>query len=509
MDCKGVPFGTSVVDECGVCGGSGPGLCGCGDDYSCLSCKYLLKEISPQTLAGQKNTASQEELSKALKTSPSCLTKFLQSCLQREKYSFEESQTTDFCIRQHLAKRPAKDSRTAVPPSPDRFSNNKTTEYFMDEECRPLSTVDRKALCAPPQIEWLATPISLIWDKSTSLTTQATLTQFPLDPTQPGKWYIWRGSALFPLLVYNPKNQFKIKEASQLFGRWTFMTSDKTQHPQQPPWENGFEALASLDKNADGKLSGEELKPLALWFDDNQDGISQPGEVWSLEETGITALYTKVTRRDPKTGDLYAEPGYDRVIGSQTKHGVTVDWFSSAYDTKHDAVTSLHGKSADSDPAKQPADSAKSYDASPATRPDIFAESSTPNSAASDKYQKALAGAWLWSADHNPGPDSHWGLLTIEPSSENLAGFSYVEVPFRSNQDRVRSYIMVFPLKGTITPTSGTNLSLQFEAEANGKIVASSHAMVWKGSSLMSGHSTAYVEGAEIKYSWSAYRIKP
>ena len=38
-------------------------------------------------------------------------------------------------------------------------------------------------------------------------------------------------------------------------------------------------SLALLDTNHDGKLSGKELDALALWFDKNRDGVSQPGEV--------------------------------------------------------------------------------------------------------------------------------------------------------------------------------------------------------------------------------------
>ena len=39
-------------------------------------------------------------------------------------------------------------------------------------------------------------------------------------------------------------------------------------------WDNGYEALQSLDDNQDGKLEGDELKGLAIWQDRNCDGIS-------------------------------------------------------------------------------------------------------------------------------------------------------------------------------------------------------------------------------------------
>ena len=55
-------------------------------------------------------------------------------------------------------------------------------------------------------------------------------------------------------------------------------------------WDNGYEALRSLDDNQDGVLTGAELNGLALWHDINCNGICEPGEVRSLSAHGITAL---------------------------------------------------------------------------------------------------------------------------------------------------------------------------------------------------------------------------
>jgi hypothetical protein len=55
-------------------------------------------------------------------------------------------------------------------------------------------------------------------------------------------------------------------------------------------WKDGYQALAALDDNHDGWIRGPELAGLALWFDRNQNGISDPGEVVPIEETGIEAL---------------------------------------------------------------------------------------------------------------------------------------------------------------------------------------------------------------------------
>jgi hypothetical protein len=55
-------------------------------------------------------------------------------------------------------------------------------------------------------------------------------------------------------------------------------------------WDNGYQALSSLDDNHDGELSSSELNGLALWHDINGNGISEPGEVRSLSSYGIVGL---------------------------------------------------------------------------------------------------------------------------------------------------------------------------------------------------------------------------
>ena len=72
----------------------------------------------------------------------------------------------------------------------------------------------------------------------------------------------------------------KIESALQLFGNVTFWMF----------WENGYDALCSLDDNGNGQLAGDELKDLALWRDADIDGVSDPGEVTLLANHGIVAL---------------------------------------------------------------------------------------------------------------------------------------------------------------------------------------------------------------------------
>ena len=81
-------------------------------------------------------------------------------------------------------------------------------------------------------------------------------------------------------LVYDQKGDGQVTSALQLFGSVTFWLF----------WNNGYEALATLDDDADGRLTGKELRHLALWRDANENGVSEQGELTSLSDAGITSL---------------------------------------------------------------------------------------------------------------------------------------------------------------------------------------------------------------------------
>jgi hypothetical protein len=106
-----------------------------------------------------------------------------------------------------------------------------------------------------------------------------TRVKFDLDGTGREQSYSWlQPDAAF--LVWDPEHTGRITSGRQLFGTVTWWMF----------WENGYQALASLDDDRDGWLRGRELNGLALWFDRNQNGISDPGEVIPIEQAGIEAL---------------------------------------------------------------------------------------------------------------------------------------------------------------------------------------------------------------------------
>lgn len=84
-------------------------------------------------------------------------------------------------------------------------------------------------------------------------------------------------------LVSDLKFDGKIDSGRQLFGNVTFWMF----------WTNGYAALAALDDDRDGILTGKELAGLALWRDANGDGVADPGEVKPLSAYGIVAVSCK------------------------------------------------------------------------------------------------------------------------------------------------------------------------------------------------------------------------
>ena len=81
-------------------------------------------------------------------------------------------------------------------------------------------------------------------------------------------------------LVYDHEGRGQITSALQLFGNVTFWLF----------WSNGYDAMAALDDDGNGRLEANELRQLAIWRDINGNGRSDEGEVAPLSSHGIAAL---------------------------------------------------------------------------------------------------------------------------------------------------------------------------------------------------------------------------
>jgi hypothetical protein len=101
-------------------------------------------------------------------------------------------------------------------------------------------------------------------------------------------------------LVYDSARTGKVTSALQMFGSVTFWCF----------WDDGYQALAALDDNGDGVLTGKELAGLAIWHDKNGDGICDPDEVKPLADWGIVALSCRAeVDRSHRDRILYAPRG--------------------------------------------------------------------------------------------------------------------------------------------------------------------------------------------------------
>lgn len=203
---------------------------------------------------------------------------------------------------------------------------------FFDRDGNPISQIeadDMRNNQGAQLCGMTASPISLVWDDGQPMTMSAS--QFPLKPDQKhNTWSQWFASSSYPLLVYDPSKQGLITSSTQLFGNYTFGKY----------WGNGYIALKSLDHNNDNILSEKELNSLSLWFDHNQNGISELGEVEDITKLQVIEIYLQPDHIDAFSGDITATIGFKRKIGnSQAIIGKSIDWYGAGgFSTKKEAL---------------------------------------------------------------------------------------------------------------------------------------------------------------------------
>lgn len=86
-------------------------------------------------------------------------------------------------------------------------------------------------------------------------------------------------------------------------------------------FDSGFHHLATLDKNGDFKISGQELEGLAVWQDKNGDAVAVASEVTPVQAMGIKEIGLKHTK----------------MVGSVTINGKQMkmwDWWPNGFDLR-------------------------------------------------------------------------------------------------------------------------------------------------------------------------------
>jgi len=134
------------------------------------------------------------------------------------------------------------------------------------------------------------------------------------------------------LLIYDRNGDGVVNDGSELFGDNTLLKNGERA-------ANGYQALKELDDNGDGKVDAADsaFAKLRVWRDLNQDGISQEGELLTLEEAKVKALNLahKNGNRDLGNGNTLAEEGtYTDSDGNEKQMGdlnLAADHFHSRY----------------------------------------------------------------------------------------------------------------------------------------------------------------------------------
>jgi hypothetical protein len=399
---------------------------------------------------------------------------------------------------------------TSLPPHGNFFRTPPLRRVVFNEQCGVIAyddKIDNRRVCSNTtyrgRIVPNESPIVLLWNRDADLNRAVSLTTFPLDPRKKGKVYQWKAGADAPLLVYDPEGTGKIVSATQLFGNWTFGHTDPArvrrtsltspQEMSKPLWQNGYEALALLDEDKNGEVSGAEREGLALWFDRNQDGISDIGEVQDLIAAGVERLSVTFDGRDAE-GDLYSTAGFSRRLPNGELLTLrTVDWFSPAFDSKQDALAALSPAAQDSSAAVSPV-----HDNEPERATVVTAS----------KFN----GTWRYSLD-DPGTEGfskasqlgyNTGVMRLSVDGDGeVTGFTVSESPVTSTSDAASSIAFIQPLKGRLIDPK--TIEFKLERVAGGGDLTSRVTLLDSGElrgSTQADASQANGDRKSVSYSW-------
>lgn len=386
-----------------------------------------------------------------------------------------------------------------------------TGMVFLDAQCRliPLNSLDalQMAACLTNRLSvsyWASTPISLIFEGEGDPMLSYKIVKFPLDPSTGANFWEWRGSRAAPLLVYDPQAKGEITSAEQLFGVWALGGKPNRENPSaaRTKWAHGFEALASLDADGDERISGDELAPLGLWFDENEDAISQPGEVRPARDEGIEALFFKVGKIDDQLADVVVNIGYHRKVDGTLTTGKAVDWRARGHAT---AEGLLIGRVLGGD---GPVATGGYMDA-------VRAVETASESALDEKtaLQSIYSPAGFWRVTLEP--DSPLEIkekmgetvLAFNVSSPDfLEGYSFSEVGIAGMQDAARAIGFTYTSGHKSLNVDGT-IQLTFEGQSEFARLENTATLQPDGTT-MRGKTVAHLAGdKKLKYSWRAVKM--
>ena len=136
--------------------------------------------------------------------------------------------------------------------------------------------------------EKTSSPIALNIDQNGRIDTLGLVSGIQFDHNNTGFAQLtdWVGPSDY-LLALDRNSNGQIDNGNELFGNNTLLADgNKTAH--------GFQALAELDENKDGVVDANDaaFATLHLWQDANSNGITEEGELFTLEALNVASLRT-------------------------------------------------------------------------------------------------------------------------------------------------------------------------------------------------------------------------
>lgn len=392
-------------------------------------------------------------------------------------------------------------------------------ELLLDANCK---ITDRKNLhgkiCGTEQIQYTNSPISLLWNGQRQIGNDLSFVNFALDPTTPKAWYTWKGSAAAPLLVYSPMEYGGVSSGAQLFGNWTQIVGGTRSvgyngSTTGKVWENGFAALATLDRDGNGKIDGDELRDLSLWFDENRDAIVDAGEMRTARGEGVTALYYKTDSVDASTNDIYAALGFERVVNGRLVRGGAVDWFAASANTKEQLRDKFMSRFwFDRQKSSNTADD-RDGDAPGAYAAPVKEGGSAAHGAAA---HTGLSGIWEWTTSDDEAARALTGVLILQDDNGKISGTSYVEAPVRDHTGGdATTLVRALPVRGTSMKLADGSLAFEFDVGDSDKdVLTTKGALLSTNTREMRARSVAKLDLSKrtsapttFDYVWTAKRL--
>ena len=334
-----------------------------------------------------------------------------------------------------------------------------------------------KNICYSWEVRGIASPISLFMPGCDMRELEPTIVKFPLNPHDGNEYTIWKASKCMPLLVFDPSHSGRITSGKQLVGEWTGGGAP-TYDGSTKPWKHGFQMLATLDTDGNGVVSESELDSLSVWSDNNQNGVSEDGEVLSALEFGVKQLRYQAPKNF-QHGDIFIESGYKLKLEGSVVDGMLIDWY---------------GKTAPSELALVP---------------HLPFNAVSTQSSPINKYRRQctngdlqnFAGGWRWWLDSDPKKSTR-GYLTLGKSSEDtLVGTSFSIQTARKKGTKLDLMLGAWPLEAEVM---GREATMHVRA-AFGSVV-SEIKLSSDGKTITGTTRATSGKGSSQVYSWTAER---